>query len=147
MASLCAAVQRPGQEQCRRGWAGVHFVGRTLVAGAASAAPRDDAHARCPSAGAAMIAIGRCARCVLTISIARPGSAAIFASASIAILAADATSLKAVAARWWAELISEVIDCSALSQPVGGSTLRRDQGRTTGTEADAVRKIPTGTGT
>jgi hypothetical protein len=34
-----------------------------------------------------------------TISIARPGSAAIFASASIAILAADATSLKAVAAR------------------------------------------------
>jgi len=64
MASLCAAVQRPGQEQCRRGWAGVHFVGRTLVAGAASAAPRDDAHARCPSAGAAMIAIGRCARCV-----------------------------------------------------------------------------------
>src|SRR6516162_567592 len=34
-----------------------------------------------------------------TISIARPGSAAIFASASIAILAADTTSLKADAAR------------------------------------------------
>jgi hypothetical protein len=40
------------------------------------------------------------------ISIARPGSAAILASASIAILAADAISLKAAAARWRAELMS-----------------------------------------
>src|SRR5271166_2048375 len=79
-----------------------------------------------------------------TISIARPDSAAILASASIAILAADAISLKAAAARWWAELMSEFIDCSAPSQPLVGSDHRRDRGKTSGSEADAARTIPTG---
>src|SRR6516164_4849593 len=150
--------------------AGAHSARRTPVTGAASVAARDEAHARRPSAGTAVIADWRCgfrggpseriAPAVVeptgsagserrrmtsisvnefsTIAIARPGSAAIFASASIAILAADTMSLKAAAARWWAGIISRVIDCSAPSQPVGGSTRRRDQGRTAGTEADAA---------
>src|SRR5207253_10620871 len=79
-----------------------------------------------------------------TISIARPGSAAILASASIAILAADAISLKAAAARWWAELMSGFIDCSGPSQPLVGSDHRRGRGKTSGSEADAARTIPTG---
>jgi len=79
-----------------------------------------------------------------TIAIARPGSAAIFASASIAILAADTMSLKAAAARWWAEIISRVIDCSAPLQPVDGNNRPQDRGRTTGTEAAAARMIPRG---
>src|ERR1700739_824564 len=71
-----------------------------------------------------------------TISIARPGSAAIFA--------ADAISLKAAAARWGAELMSEFIDCSAPSQPLVDSDHRRDRGKTSGSEADAARTIPSG---